>query len=205
MQAGDLAIVMCANRTSGTWSVGVDGGQSWTQVVLNTGQRIFWCRFNGTWGADPRFDCTSTACTSAVMLVYRGGGSTFLWAVDVALSYGSANVGSAPYTVTRTGLTTVGADVVALAGWHNLGATTFGSLSGTGWTVSGDAQYRNTAGSDQSLSFAHYIAGSPATATGDVSKNSSSNFLGAVWIIAFVNFEPKAALAMNYYRRRRTT
>lgn len=47
-------------------------------------------------------------------------------------------------------------------------------MSGTGWAVTGLAQYRNIAGTDVSCTFAHNIK-TAAGATGDVSKNQTAN------------------------------
>ena len=58
MLAGDLAIIYAQYRnTTGTLTIGATGGQSWNAMATYTGStqniRIFWCRFNGTWAANP--------------------------------------------------------------------------------------------------------------------------------------------------------
>jgi hypothetical protein len=83
-----------------------------------------------------------------------------------------------------TGQTTNGNNpTVTLAGWMAGDDNTWGTLTGTGWEVTGTAQYRNTSGSDQSASFAHKIQ-TAAGATGDVGKSQLT--LGADATTTFI-------------------
>ena len=162
MLVGDLVVVMGMSRNSATWTNGITGGQTWTALTAFNGTggpycRFFWCRFNGTWGANPRFDSTSATCTSAIMHVFRPASMAHTWAIDVAQA-------SAAYTAALNtdivGLTTVHADAISLAVWTSLDDNTLGnlqSIGGSGWLATGAAQYRNTSGSDQSAGFAHHI------------------------------------------------
>ena len=89
MLAGDLVVVSCVSGASNTWSNGVTGGQTWTAETAYQGTagpwcRLFWCTFNGTWGANPRFDSTVGTNTSAIMHVFRPSATTKVWAIDVA-------------------------------------------------------------------------------------------------------------------------
>jgi hypothetical protein len=178
MAAGDLCIAVCQSLASATWTNGVTGGQTWIAEAAHNGTagpycRTFWCRFNGTWAASPRFDSTSATCTSAIMHVFRPDVGTKLWGVDNIASAVFA-APSTPFTVNRAGLTTAHADSTALACWHSIDDNTLGTISGTGWTGTGTAQYRNTAGNGQSAAFTHYIATTNGTVIPTVSQNQTA-------------------------------
>lgn len=192
MQRGDLVIVHCESRTATpTWSIGVDGGQSWTAESAFFNGRIFWCVYDGTWDADPRFDCTLSACTSAVMQVFRGQGTSYGWEQDVAFQ--GFNASGPVTTCTITGVTTVTNKAVGVAGWDTQSSRTWSGLT-AGWSVAGDAQYRNTAQSDQTLTHAYKLMPT-AGATGDVSNDKSSATGGFdSWIMAWRNVAPKIAV-----------
>jgi hypothetical protein len=170
MRLGDLVAVLCQARTvSLTWTITVSGGQTWTSEAVyggsNRSMRLFWCRFNGTWAADPAFDAgAAPAVSSAVMHVFRPDFTTKVWAIDVAFANISftAPVGP-PYPVPRAGLTTVHADSVTMAVWSSIDDNAWGNLTGSGWIVTGPAQYRNTAGQGQSSLFTHQIKAAAAT------------------------------------------
>jgi hypothetical protein len=180
MQLGDLVVVYCQSRgTTDTWSIGVTGGQSWTSethyyATSAVSCRTFWCTFDGTWDADPRFDCSATNGTSAIMHVFRPDSTSKTWAVDVAQDADQIASPSSPFTVTRIGLTTGHTDTVTIASWHTADDNTWGSLSGSGWTLTGSAQYRNTHSSDSSATFAHHLNASSGATVPDVSKNQAT-------------------------------
>lgn len=193
MLDGDLVVLVAQNReTSAIVAISEAGGQSWNGLdafdhsgaqLING--RIFWCRFNGTWSANPSVSfTTSTPVNSIVMHVFRPTDSENLWGVDNAQAI--ADIGSET-TVTINGITTTRASTVALATWMVQDDNTWGSLNGTGWVVTGLAQYRNLSGSDQSSSFAHFIQTSPGS-TGNVSKNKSENDTGVTIILSFFEF-----------------
>jgi hypothetical protein len=195
VQKGSLVFVQCQSRNSTTWTIGVDGGQTWTSETAfdrassDNYCRVFWCTFNGTWGANPRFDTTSSTCTSAVMHVFSPKTNSDKWFQDVAAAQTDH---AAAATITRTGVTTVEPDAVAIASWATADDNTWGSLSGAGWAVLGASnQYRNTSGSDQSMAFAYQVEASPA-ATGDVSNTEATNGNDACasWIMAFKDVTP---------------
>ena len=193
MTTGDLVVVSCVSGASATWSVGLTGGQTWTsetayQATTFPFCRIFWCRYNGTWSVNPRFDSTVGTNTSAIMHVFRPPATTYVWAIDVAQATTQYSAPSTPFTVSRTGLTAGHDHTVALACWHSADDNTWGTLAGTGWVVTGTAQYRNTSGTpDNSSSFAHYIAPTASTSVPNVSKNQATlgGDLGVTAIIAF--------------------
>jgi hypothetical protein len=198
MQAGDLVVVICHSRPSATWSNAVTGGQTWTAETAYQSSaagafcRIFWCVFNGTWAADPRFDCTVATVTSAVMHVFRPDSAGKTWGIDVAQATTQFAAPTTPFTVTRTGLTNVNADTVTLACFHSGDDNTWGSMSGTGWVLSGSAQYRNAAGTQSSCSFAHHLDGPAGSVVPNVSKNQATlgGDLGVTAIIAWYAYAP---------------
>lgn len=201
MVAGDLVVVHVSNRTnSATWSVGLDGGQTWTAETAYIpatgalGCRIFWCRYDGTWDVSPRFDCTASTGNTAIMHVFRPDSGSKLWAIDVAQVTGQFAAPTTPFTVTITGRNTVAADTVTLACWSTFDDNTWNSLSGTGWAVTGSAQYRNTDGSDTSSTFAHYLAAAAATAVPNVSKNQLT-LGGDLGCTAIITWKAYAAAA----------
>lgn len=159
MKVGDLCFVIMQQRGTATMSVGVTGGQSWRTGFRHTGSNIatnyFWTRFNGTWSANPRFDFSAGTCTTVVMLVFRPSDTNKFWAIDLEPSLQSA---AAAANITITGGTSTRESSVSLGIWMTADDNTWGSLSGTGWSKSGlTAQYRNTSGSDQSMTIAYNI------------------------------------------------
>lgn len=187
MASGDLVLVFCDvgnPQGADVWSVNNDGGQSWTRDLNNQsiisgvqGVAVYRCTFDGTWDANPAFAVAGTGGNnhaSAVMLVYRPpSGYTGGWSVDTTPAATSYNAPSTPFTVTVTGQTPSHNQSATVACWKANDDNTWGSLSGSGWAVAGDAQYRNTAAGDISLSFAHYLHDT-AAATGNVSKNQAT-------------------------------
>lgn len=195
MLAGDLVCMIGQQRATGaTLAVSATGGQTWTSEaaigVTNQTARLFWCIFNGTWSTDPSVDFTATTCNSVQMHVFRPPATNYTWSVNQALV--ELDDSTDPFTI--TGQTTTGTDpTVTLGGWFSADDNTWGTLSGTGWEVTGTAQYRNTSGTDQSASYAHKIQ-TAAGATGNVSKSQLT--LGAdassTFIITFQATAPAA-------------
>jgi hypothetical protein len=175
MQQGDLVIMIGQRRASNvTLTVSATGGQIWNALPILTGTnnvspRIFWCRFNGTWTANPSVAMTTASTNTVVMHVFRPPGRNYSWAVDVdqvAVNQASNS------TITITGVTTVRPNTVTLAAWFTADENTWGAPS-AGWTTTGSAQYRNLAGTDQSCTFAHQIR-TTAGSTGNVAKTQTS-------------------------------
>jgi hypothetical protein len=188
MQAGDFVLVIGSYRGNTDISINQAGGQTWTTLTYSQrGQALrttlFYCIFNGTWGANPSISISSgTNALSAIMHVFRGVDSTN--PLDVAQTVDRYAAPSSPYDVTITGITTNtdGAWVIAVWGSTSNTACTW-SLQTGGWTNAGGSQYRNTSGTDISISAA-YIAVSPAGASGDVTNRESRAAQGTSHILA---------------------
>ena len=193
MQAGDLVLMVAQQRGTGaTLTISQAGGQSWTaeaaQSQTNCTIRLFWCRFNGTWSANPSVNFSGTTCNTVVMHVFRPSNTSSVWQVDVAQVSGNFAAPASPYTVTIPGITTITDGALVFAVWASTDDNTWGSLTG-GWSTPGSAQYRNTQGSSGSrASQTHaYKVMTTAGASGNVSKNQATNGpdAGAYLIIAF--------------------
>jgi hypothetical protein len=180
MENGDLVLLVGQRRISNvTFTVSETGGQDWNELPALTGTnnvsaRIFWCRFNGEWTADPSISMSGTGGNTIIMHVFRPPARGYAWKLDVdQVQTGSG----AAATITRAGVTTENANTVTLAAWFTADDNTWGNMndvSGTGWVVTGNAQYRNRQGTDQSATFAHLIQ-TTAGATGNVSKQQTAN------------------------------
>lgn len=181
MVEGDLVVLTAQYKGAVTLTISNAGGQSWTSETAdsasNISTQIFWCRYNGTWSANPSVTNTSgTLALSATMHVFRPTTGTNVWVLDFAKATATAfSAPSTPFTVTRTGRTTTNANTVTLASFHTSDDNSWGSISGSGWNVAGTAQYRNLQGNDQSSAYAYYLAASASTATGNVSLNQTAN------------------------------
>jgi len=178
MQAGDLVLMIAQQRSTGTdFAISQAGGQSWTaetaQSQTNCTIKLFWCRFNGTWTANPSVDFGISAPNTLVMHVFRPSKANVMWQVDVPQA--SANFpapGLPNYTVTIPGITTITNGALVFATWASRDNNRWGSLTAE-WTTPGSAQYRNMSGSQQSQTHAFRIMAT-AGATGNVSKNQST-------------------------------
>jgi len=192
MQAGDLVLMIAQSRTTTETPQILPagaGGQTWTSETqvnqTNCRIRLFWCRFNGTWSANPSVSFGATNPHTVVMHVFRPSNTSSVWQVDVAQVSGIYNAPASPYTVTIPGITTITDGALVFATWASTDDNTWGSLTG-GWTTPGLAQYRNTYGSDQSQTHAYRVMAT-AGASGNVSKNQATlgGDAGAYLIIAF--------------------
>jgi hypothetical protein len=196
MQAGDLVLMIAQSRSSWeTLDISEAGGQSWTseaqQDQTNCRIRLFWCRFNGTWTANPSvsFSWWFWGFTrTVVMHVFRPSNTSSVWQVDVAQYSNNFPAPSPPRTVTIPGITTITDGALVFATWASSDDNRWDSLTG-GWTTPGSAQYRNNpagGSNDQSQTHAYRIMAT-AGATGNVSKNQAivGGDAGAYLIIAF--------------------
>lgn len=195
MVVGDLVVMIMDNRiASFTPAISADGGQSWTTFsamnTTNFSGMVAWCRYNGTWSADPSFTTSGTNAASVQMLVFRPTTGTNVWAVDNAFS-STAISGTGAKTI--TGVTTTAASTVAIGIWLSQGTSnTWGTLSGTGWVqTSLGAQYRNTSGNVISNAYAYQIKTS-AGATNNVSLTPSGTAVGFTAIVTFKESAPPA-------------
>lgn len=198
MQAGDLCVMVTQARTTNEAlqvmiPAGGDG-QTWTSETVQSGTTIstqlHWCTFNGTWTSNPAgyirpqgrggmmSGCgqslgDTTAPFTTILVVFRPTSTSKTWAIDVAKASTTFAAPSTPFTVTRTGITTVANNVVALAVWGSGDDNTWGTLSGAGWNQVG-TQWRNLASSDMSTAIAYQIVATGGTATGNVSLNQAT-------------------------------
>lgn len=191
MQAGDLVLMFAYVRnTTATMDISVTGGQTWNAEAAisntNVGARLFWCRFNGTWAANPSVAFSNSTSTTVVMHVFRPTKASLRWSIEANRVETDFAAPASPFTVTIPGRTTRVPNTVTIAAWFSPDDNTWGSLSGTGWVVTGGAQYRNTNSTDISGTFAHNIR-STAGATNNVSKNQATlgGDLGTTMIITF--------------------
>lgn len=190
MTSGDLVLLIGQMQvaTAGTITLSEQGGQSWSIASVVTGANdqvmaLFWCQFNGTWSADPSLAFAAaggTQATTAIMHVFRPD-PVATWAVDTAIA-GGAEASADPIII--TGITPLHNDNVVLASWMIPNASTWGSLSGTGWVAPTPVQHRNTAGTDQSAAWAYQLQGTAAP-TNDASNNPSTGAAGISWTMAW--------------------
>lgn len=196
MLAGDLVVVYLYQRGTATFSVGVTGGQSWNSIgrdagTSNVAMETYWCRYNGTWSANPRFDFSAGTNTNAVMLVFRPDNSSHIWATE---QVATANAAAAA-TITVTGVTPANGMNVTVAAWITADDNTWGSLSGTGWVKTNlSDQYRNTSGNDMSSTYAYQLQGATPAGTNNVSQNQTLNGNDATTTrrITFYHYAPPA-------------
>lgn len=198
MLANDYVVVLAlaAAAAATTISVSNNGGQTWTsetQVDFNTNfsSRIFHCRFDGTWTANPSFVTVDTAANNfnLVMLVFRGVDT--VTALDVALASATyAAPGGAPYDVTRSGITTNTAGAMVVAFWIAQDNCAW-TLQTAGWSQGTPVQNRNSTGADTSISHAFKIVN--ATGSGDI-VNTQETAVGPDAGLTYI-FALKAAVA----------
>jgi hypothetical protein len=191
MTTGDLVFVTCSARdAAATFSVGVSGGQTWNTLTVQTNTNIatqsFWCRYNGTWSANPRFDFSSSTCHTSVMQVFRPTGTAKLWGVDQAQSITTF---TAAATITITGQTRAQASAISIAHWVTPDDNSWGNLAGSGWSKTGlSAQFRNTGGNDSSQTFAYNI-GTGASNNVSQDQTANGNDAGVRSIISFYEYD----------------
>lgn len=163
MIAGDLVIIYAHYRgTSGSASISTTGDQAWSRETSPAGSNsqtfaIFWCRYNGTWSTNPIITGgTSSIALTAVMYVYRPTNSSNSWGIHIGPNNGTPS-GTA---INITGFNTTVPNTVTMAFWGSPDDNTWTLTPSTGWSKTGtglSAQYRNTAGSDQSHTAAYNI------------------------------------------------
>jgi hypothetical protein len=201
MQAGDLVLMIALSRDSqGTLAISNTGGQTWTsenqQDQTNCRLRLFWCRFDGTWDANPSVSFGRTNPHIVVMHVFRPSNINSVWQIDVAQVSGNFNAPPAPnHTVTIPGITTITDGALVFATWATADNNTWGNLT-AGWTTPGGAQYRNSAGNDQSQTHSYRVMAT-AGATGNVSKNETGSGGGGYEAGAYLIIAFKATLACS--------
>jgi hypothetical protein len=201
MTKGQLVLMIGQCRDTTTPTINVTGGQTWSSLALiaanNVHAVIFYCTFNGTWAANPSVNLGNGVgvSDSVFMHVFTPTKATNKWMVDVAQqtsTYGAVTV------LPITGQTTVKNSTVSFAGWMIGQNYTYSSLTGSGWTTTGLAQYRNAGGNNQSATFAHKIQ-IVAGATGNVQvTQSTANANGpATVIVTFAELPFRPAQILN--------
>jgi len=194
MVTGDLVVLIGWQRSTSlaSMTLSADGGQKWETTVgvaQNTSSaKVFWCQFDGVWTADPSiaFAAQGGTITSHVaMLVFRSANPIgAVWTLCNAF-LGAAEASASPVVI--TGITPARPDNVTLAMWLITNISTWGTLSGVGWSKTGlTAQYRNTGGSDTSASFAYQLQG-VAAPTNDVSQVPSTATTGCSFTMAWAS------------------
>lgn len=151
MVAGDLVLMVCGYKNSGvTMSISQASGQTWTSETAGGGAtsgvtiRLFWCRFNGTWGSDPSVTITSgTLAMSLQMHVFRPSSSSNTWSVSNAIQV--LDVGAT--NTTGTSLQTLAVGDLGFAACITNDDNTYSNQS-TDYTTAGTVQYRNLQGND---------------------------------------------------------
>lgn len=176
---GDLCVVYCYYRgATQSWSITTTGGQSWVPCATHRSAtqmvQAFWCRFNGTWAANPVFTVGSGAETAiAVLHAFRGNrGADSRWALDQPpLLNSGAGTAFAVAGVTPQALRTISIACVA-----SLDDNTYTLTAPGRWRRLGGAQYRSTGGRDGAVAFAS-LAQNAAQPTGAVTFTQAT--LGA--------------------------
>ena len=188
MQAGDLVLMIAQSRDStAALAISNNGGQSWTsetqQNQTNCRIRLFWCRFNGTWSANPSVSFGNTNNHIVVMHVFRPSNTSSVWAEDVAQVSANYAAPGGAHTVTIPGITTITDGALVFAAWASSDNNTWGSLT-AGWSTPGSAYYRNASNASQTHA---YKVMATAGASGNVSQNQATlgGDAGARLIIAF--------------------
>ncbi|MEP7377572.1 MAG: T9SS type A sorting domain-containing protein [Chitinophagaceae bacterium] len=195
MLAGDLVVIYGEYRGTGvTVSMSATGGQTWTTETAPAGSSnqtfgIFWCRYNGTWAANPSVTVGAGGNgLSAIMYVYRPSVSTNSWGIHIA-AVNTTTASLAPIPI--TGLTTTVPNTVTMAFWGSPAANTWGTLTGAGWLKTGlGAQYRNTT-SGQSHTAAYNIRAT-AGIVANVSQTQSTAQITKTSIISWYELAPPA-------------
>jgi hypothetical protein len=175
MQAGDLVIIYAQYRAnSTTLTISATGGQTWnsaTNYTLGgTNQSIFitWCRFSGTWGANPSIAAAGGNAMTVSMYVYRPSNASHSWGVNVNATNSTQNA----TTITVPSVNTTMTNTVTMAFWSNASTNTWTNLTGAGWSKAGlPAQTRNTQGAGQTHTAAYNIQTTTRGATGTVSQD----------------------------------
>ena len=108
MVTGDLVVMFGYYRGNSTIAVSATGGQTWSTAMASTNSGgstisyfVTWCRYNGTWGANPSlsFSTSSTNC-NVVMHVFRPTTGTNVWALEATTANVDRAAPATPFAVT---------------------------------------------------------------------------------------------------------
>ncbi len=173
---GDLLVIVAQSRATTSdinMSVTDQGGQTWRDAEVNVDEttltaRVFFCRYTGSNAGNTDVVFDDATCTSVSVHAFRPTINTRSWALDQPATKVSQGVpGGPPYVFTITGMSSAVNDVVALALFFTADANTWAFLAGT-WTALATAQYRNTAGTDQSMTVAYQFLEIAAEDSGNI-------------------------------------
>lgn len=185
MVAGDLVYVHAmVSATDRTIDMSAAGGQTWTSEAYgnNNVHRIFWCQFDGTWDTDPSIAISGTGAKQAVMHVFRPTVGTNTWAVDVGPTYSTLAPSITPTIVDGT---TGQKSTVTIGVWSYGGTNVYSSTMGTGWSLLGSSQYRNTSSGSNTTSYAYNIQSRRATLNNVQKTQSAGSQANRVGVITF--------------------
>ncbi|XVJ66553.1 MAG: T9SS type A sorting domain-containing protein [Lacibacter sp.] len=207
MQSGDLVVVYVHySGTIGTITTGNTGGQSWNIGATatngtNNRMAILWCRFNGTWSANPTFFTigSGTNAMTALMYVYRPNSPSSQWGVHINETT-TVNTGGAQSTAA---FSTTLPRTVSMGFFGNASISTWGAVSGAGWvkpvfpTLA--TQLRNTATGTLSHSAAYNIQTAPASITSMSQTQSGTASTGRTYMTWFelTNDECSGAISLT--------
>lgn len=188
MVAGDLVCMVAGYKNSGvTMAVSATGGQTWTSETAGGGAtsgltiRLFWCRFNGTWGANPSVTITSgTLAMSVHLLVFRPNAGSSTWSVSAAMAVTDQGASANIAPVARA----IPIGDMGFSACISNDDNTYTS-GGGGYTLIG-TQFRNLQGNDIAMGFAY--------------KESVNNFTdNPVWQQATLGNDTWATLFIGFH------
>lgn len=164
MLSGDFVLVFVSAGTTGvTITNSAAGGQSWTagtdSEANSMSYRSFYAIYDGTWDTSPAWSWTNSVPYEIWMLVFRGVAQSS--PIDAAENIAGFAAPASPYDVTiaTSTITTQTDGAIVVAMWTSFDNNTW-ALQETGWTnPSGYAYWRNSGGSDTSMSVAYQIQG----------------------------------------------
>ncbi len=194
MSTGDFVLVYVSAKTTGiTITNSTTGGQTWTAGTDTEGSsmsfRSFYCFYNGTWSADPAWSWTNSVPYNIWMLVYRNVSSGSPIDAAESIAAFAAPTGSFDVTIAANTITTStdGAYVVAM--WTTSDNNTWALQ--TPWTNPDSIAYwRNSGGTDQSMSVAYTEQGT-AGGNGAVT-NRQTGVGGDAGIRSIIALKPAA-------------
>lgn len=193
MLTGDLVFLLINRKNSQDIALFNTGGQTWNAGTLrqasSSSSKVFWCRFNGTWAANPAVLTDNNGDTglavSLFMGVWRPSVGTNTWALDSAETWNNFPAPVTPFDVTATGHTAIATNTVTIANWLGTLVQTWALQTGT-WANSGNSQYRNpdpvSPGRPITVSVAYKIQ-TAAGATGNVVNRQLANASSGLWIV----------------------
>ena len=209
--AGGYLVVLIGQVLTGSSSISVSvtGGQEWfdsglTIAGTNHTAKVFWCRFNGTWTADPELTFGHSNATTAVMHVFLPSGTADnrTWAIDQTPETVTYTAPANPFAVNRSGQITVHAKCVVLVLYFSIDDNTWAYSAGN-YNLVGSTQYRNTADTDMSCMFAAQYTNLAGTnsANGRYNQATNGGDDGATAIITWYDYAVPAGIPWWYLKQ----